>query len=104
MQPRYTEARKFARAVNLEVKCVYGGSNISEQIGGLKGGCDIIVCTPGRMIDMLTVNSGRVTNVRRTTIVVLDEADRMFDLGFEPQVSISLVHSRHKLRLTLTIT
>ena len=38
------------------------------------------------MIDMLTANSGRVTNCRRCTFVVLDEADRMFDLGFEPQV------------------
>ena len=44
------------------------------------------MCTPGRMIDMLTSNSGKVTNLRRTTYVVLDEADRMFDMGFEPQV------------------
>lgn len=46
----------------------------------------MIVCTPGRMIDMLAANSGRVTNLRRVTYVVLDEADRMFDMGFEPQV------------------
>lgn len=39
------------------------------------------------MIDMLAANSGRVTNLRRVTYIVLDEADRMFDLGFEPQVS-----------------
>lgn len=38
------------------------------------------------MIDMLAANSGRVTNLRRVTYVVLDEADRMFDMGFEPQV------------------
>lgn len=42
----------------------------------------------GRMIDMLAANSGRVTNLRRVTYIVLDEADRMFDMGFEPQVSI----------------
>lgn len=39
------------------------------------------------MIDLLAANSGRVTNLKRTTYVVLDEADRMFDLGFEPQVT-----------------
>ena len=41
---------------------------------------------PGRMIDMLAANSGRVTNLRRVTFLVLDEADRLFDMGFEPQV------------------
>ena len=67
--------------------CVYGGTSISEQIAELKRGAEIIVCTPGRMIDMLAANGGRVTNTRRVTYVVLDEADRMFDMGFEPQVS-----------------
>ena len=38
------------------------------------------------MIDLLTANSGRVTNLKRVTYVVLDEADRMFDMGFEPQI------------------
>ena len=38
------------------------------------------------MIDMLSANGGRVTNLRRVTFLVLDEADRMFDMGFEPQV------------------
>lgn len=79
------EAKKFAKN-NLRVCCVYGGTGISEQIAELKRGAEIIVCTPGRMIDMLAANSGRVTNLRRVTYVVLDEADRMFDLGFEPQV------------------
>ena len=52
----------------------------------MKKGAEIVVCTPGRMIDLLTANNGRVTNVRRCTYLVLDEADRMFDMGFEPQV------------------
>ncbi|MEQ2250976.1 putative ATP-dependent RNA helicase ddx46 [Ilyodon furcidens] len=59
---------------------------VGLQIAELKRGAEIIVCTPGRMIDMLGANSGRVTNLRRVTYVVLDEADRMFDMGFEPQV------------------
>ncbi|CAG4952425.1 unnamed protein product [Colias eurytheme] len=80
------DIRKFAKSLGLRVACVYGGTGISEQIAELKRGAEIIVCTPGRMIDMLAANSGRVTNLRRVTYVVLDEADRMFDMGFEPQV------------------
>lgn len=66
--------------------CAYGGSPIKDQIAEMKKGAEIIVCTPGRMIDLLTANSGRVTNLKRVTYLVLDEADRMFDMGFEPQV------------------
>lgn len=81
------ECSKFTKHLNLRVVAVYGGTNISEQIAELKRGAEIIVCTPGRMIDMLAANRGRVTNLRRVTYVVLDEADRMFDMGFEPQVT-----------------
>ncbi|XP_078576632.1 putative ATP-dependent RNA helicase DDX46 isoform X6 [Branchiostoma floridae x Branchiostoma japonicum] len=80
------ECKKFTRHMNLKVVCVYGGTGISEQIAELKRGAEIIICTPGRMIDMLAANNGRVTNLRRCTYLVLDEADRMFDMGFEPQV------------------
>ncbi|KAI8439594.1 hypothetical protein MSG28_013321 [Choristoneura fumiferana] len=80
------DIRKFAKSLGLRVVCVYGGTGISEQIAELKRGAEIIVCTPGRMIDMLAANSGRVTNLRRVSYIVLDEADRMFDMGFEPQV------------------
>ena len=50
----------------------------------MKRGAEIVVCTPGRMIDVLTTSSGKITNLKRVTYVVIDEADRMFDLGFEP--------------------
>ncbi|XP_009294012.1 probable ATP-dependent RNA helicase DDX46 isoform X1 [Danio rerio] len=80
------ECKKFSKSLALRVVCVYGGTGISEQIAELKRGAEIIVCTPGRMIDMLGANNGRVTNLRRVTYVVIDEADRMFDMGFEPQV------------------
>eukprot|EP00118_Oscarella_pearsei_P018128 m.184158 g.184158 ORF g.184158 m.184158 type:complete len:1077 (+) comp39318_c3_seq1:81-3311(+) len=83
----YNECRKFCKGQRLRSVCVYGGTGISEQIADLKRGAEIIVCTPGRMIDMLAANNGRVTNTRRVTYLVLDEADRMFDLGFEPQVA-----------------
>merc|ERR1719383_304148 len=82
----HRECKKFAKPLKLHSVCVYGGTGISEQIAELKRGAEIIVCTPGRMIDMLAANSGKVTNLRRVTYIVLDEADRMFDMGFEPQV------------------
>ncbi|KAL7672649.1 hypothetical protein ACOME3_007532 [Neoechinorhynchus agilis] len=81
------ECRRFGRLLDLRVAAVYGGTGISEQIAELKRGAEIVVCTPGRMIDMLSANNGKVTNLRRVTYVVLDEADRMFDMGFEPQVT-----------------
>lgn len=84
------DIKKFTKSLNLHAVCVYGGTGISEQIAELKRGAEIIVCTPGRMIDMLAANSGKVTNLRRVTYIVLDEADRMFDMGFEPQVNIVL--------------
>ncbi|KAG1660989.1 putative ATP-dependent RNA helicase DDX46 [Nymphon striatum] len=88
------ECRKFCKVLNLHAVCVYGGTSISEQIAELKRGAEIIVCTPGRMIDMLAANNGRVTNLKRITYVVLDEADRMFDMGFEPQVMRIFDHIR----------
>ncbi|KAJ4462725.1 putative DEAD-box ATP-dependent RNA helicase 42 [Paratrimastix pyriformis] len=83
----YHDARKLAIACGLRVLCAYGGSGISEQIAELKRGAEVVVCTPGRMIDLLCANSGRVTNLKRASYVVLDEADRMFDMGFIPQVT-----------------
>jgi ATP-dependent RNA helicase DDX46/PRP5 len=80
------DIKKFTKSLGLHAVCVYGGTGISEQIAELKRGAEIIVCTPGRMIDMLAANGGKVTNLRRVTYIVLDEADRMFDMGFEPQV------------------
>lgn len=82
----YRECRPFTKALGLRAVCAYGGSPIKEQIADLKRGAEIIVCTPGRMIDLLAANGGRVTNLQRVTYLVLDEADRMFDMGFEPQV------------------
>ncbi|KAK5149101.1 pre-mRNA processing RNA-helicase [Oleoguttula sp. CCFEE 6159] len=82
----YKECKPYLKALNLRAVCAYGGAPIKDQIADLKRGAEVIVCTPGRMIDLLAANSGRVTNLRRVTYVVLDEADRMFDMGFEPQV------------------
>lgn len=82
----HKECKPFLKALGLRAVCAYGGAPIKDQIADLKRGAEVVVCTPGRMIDLLAANSGRVTNLKRVTYVVLDEADRMFDMGFEPQV------------------
>lgn len=60
---------------------------MANQITELKRGVEIVACTPGRMIDLLVTSNGKITNLRRVTYLVMDEADRMFDMGFEPQIS-----------------
>ena len=81
------EIRSFTKCLNIETTCLFGGSNLGNQINDLKRGVDIAVATPARLIELLCLSNGKVTNLTRTTFVVLDEADRMFDLGFEPQIS-----------------
>ncbi len=55
----------------------------SKQVKDLRAGVEIVIATPGRLIDML---DSHATNLRRVTYLVLDEADRMLDMGFEPQI------------------
>lgn len=82
----YGECHRFGRPLGLRTVCACGGAPIKDQIADLKRGAEILVATPGRLIELLVANSGRVTNLRRVTYLVLDEADRMFDMGFGPQV------------------
>ncbi|RBQ67838.1 hypothetical protein VDGD_04354 [Verticillium dahliae] len=82
----HRDCKPFLKPMGMRAVCAYGGAPIKDQIADLKRGAEIVVCTPGRMIDLLGANQGRVTNLRRVSYVVLDEADRMFDMGFEPQV------------------
>jgi ATP-dependent RNA helicase DDX46/PRP5 len=90
----HRDCKPFLKALGLRAVCAYGGAPIKDQIAELKRGAEIVVCTPGRMIDLLAANSGRVTNLRRVTYVVMDEADRMFDMGFEPQITKILTNVR----------
>lgn len=73
---------------------MYGGAGVAEQIGDLKRGTHIAVATPGRMIDILTMQSGKILSLSRVSYVVMDEADRMFDMGFAPQISAILAAVR----------
>ncbi|XP_043708851.1 DEAD-box ATP-dependent RNA helicase 24-like [Telopea speciosissima] len=79
----YLESKKFAKSHGIRVFAIYGGMSKLEQFKELKAGCEIVVATPGRLIDMLRM---KAVTMFRSTYLVLDEADRMFDLGFEPQI------------------
>ncbi|GAA6018953.1 hypothetical protein JCM11491_005691 [Sporobolomyces phaffii] len=77
------ECTKFGSSSRIRNTCVYGGVPKGGQIRDLQRGSEIVIATPGRLIDML--ESGK-TNLRRVTYLVMDEADRMLDMGFEPQI------------------
>ncbi|XP_053689639.1 uncharacterized protein LOC128738482 [Sabethes cyaneus] len=73
----------FGRRMSIMNTCIFGGASKHPQADDLRRGVEIVIATPGRLIDFL--ESG-TTNLRRTTYLVLDEADRMLDMGFEPQI------------------
>lgn len=81
------EVKRFAKPLGMVSVAVFGGSGVANQISELKRGAEVVSCTPGRMIDLLVTGGGKITNLRRVTYLVLDEADRMFDMGFEPQIT-----------------
>ncbi|KAG6482020.1 hypothetical protein ZIOFF_058647 [Zingiber officinale] len=85
-KPTTIQSKKCSKPYGLRVAAVYGGVSKLDQFSELKaGGCEIVVATPGtrRLIDLLKMKALTMT---RATYLVLDEADRMFDLGFEPQI------------------
>ncbi|KAK6153076.1 hypothetical protein DH2020_012715 [Rehmannia glutinosa] len=77
------EAVKFGRSSKITCTCLYGGAPKGPQLKDLDRGVDIVVATPGRLNDILEMR--RVT-LHQVSYLVLDEADRMLDMGFEPQI------------------
>jgi ATP-dependent RNA helicase DDX23/PRP28 len=77
------ETRKFAEPLGFRVTAVIGGQGLEEQGMSLQAGSEIVICTPGRMMDLL---SRRLAALGNCNYLVLDEADRMVDMGFEAQV------------------
>jgi ATP-dependent RNA helicase RhlE len=71
--------RGYAKYLNLSVQCVFGGIPVGKQARALVPGCDILVATPGRLLDLI---DQRALTLRNVEIFVLDEADQMMDLGF----------------------
>ena len=82
--------RPLAKARSLRLATVYGGAPLSKQVNDLRGGAEIVVATPGRLIDLVDRGAVELSNLN---IVVLDEADRMADMGFLPQVEWLLRHT-----------
>src|SRR5947207_7423659 len=78
-----TAIRDFARFTDLRVAVVYGGVGYGRQNEALRSGVDVIVATPGRLLDHLRQGTCRLDHVE---FLVLDEADRMLDMGFLPDV------------------
>ncbi|UYV79626.1 DDX17 [Cordylochernes scorpioides] len=76
-------ATDFGYDSHIRNTCVFGGAPKGPQIRDLERGVEICIATPGRLLDFL---EGEKTNLRRCTYLVLDEADRMLDMGFEPQI------------------
>ncbi|XP_068637703.1 DEAD-box ATP-dependent RNA helicase 37-like [Aristolochia californica] len=79
----HEEARKFAYQTGVKVVVAYGGAPINQQLRDLERGVDILVATPGRLVDLL--ERARVS-LQMVRYLALDEADRMLDMGFEPQI------------------
>ena len=77
------DCRPFAMTCKMSTLAVYGGDSRSEQLRSYERGIDIMVATPGRLIDFLTADD---MNLNRVTYLVLDEADRMLDMGFEKSI------------------
>ena len=80
----HEEAAKFCYRSWVMPQVVYGGQPIGNQIRELSRGCDLLVATPGRLADLMN-NRARVS-LSNCKFLVLDEADRMLDMGFEPQI------------------
>lgn len=76
-------ANDFGQSVQVRNTCIFGGAPKGPQGRCLERGVEIAIATPGRLIDFLEKDT---TNLRRCTYLVLDEADRMLDMGFEPQI------------------
>ncbi|KAF8426418.1 ATP-dependent RNA helicase ded1 [Tirmania nivea] len=102
----YDEARKFAYRSWVRPCVVYGGADIVSQLRLIERGCDLLVATPGRLVDLIERGKISLANIK---YLILDEADRMLDMGFEPQIrrivegeDMPGVHNRQTLMFSAT--
>lgn len=102
----WEESRKFSYRSWVRSCVVYGGADIGQQLRTIDRGCDMLTATPGRLVDL--IERGRVS-LANVQYLVLDEADRMLDMGFEPQIrrlvekeDMPGVNERHTLMFSAT--
>ncbi|KAL9713827.1 ATP-dependent RNA helicase ded1 [Leucoagaricus gongylophorus] len=102
----HEEARKFAYRSWVRPAVVYGGADINQQLRQIERGCDLLSATPGRLVDLIERGRISLSNIK---YLVLDEADRMLDMGFEPQIrrivqgeDMPGVHERQTLMFSAT--
>ncbi|KAM6997243.1 putative ATP-dependent RNA helicase DDX43 [Tautogolabrus adspersus] len=93
-----TECKKY-RFKSYKSICIYGGGDRRAQIKLVKGGVDIVIATPGRLNDL---QMNELINLSSITYLVLDEADRMLDMGFEPQIMKILLDIRPDRQTVMT--
>ncbi|KAL0592071.1 hypothetical protein ABG067_000724 [Albugo candida] len=79
----YDEAKKFCYCTGVAPVVLYGGAEVGRQVRELERGCDLLVATPGRLVDLMERGRVSLSGIR---FLILDEADRMLDMGFEPQI------------------
>ena len=84
------EFRKINQYLNLQMVLLIGGTSFTEQENKLSKGVDVIIATPGRLLDH--IERGKVI-IKDVKLLVIDEADRMLDMGFEPQIRRVVQHS-----------
>ena len=94
----HDEAGKFGKASGYYSACAYGGAPKREQLRDIQSGANILIATPGRLNDFLESNQ---VDLSQVFYVVLDEADRMLDMGFEPQIRTILKRVPRNNRQTL---
>lgn len=96
--------KQLSKYMGLQVVGVYGGVNIKQQIAELSNGCDVLVGTPGRLIDLLSTSIVKAKSIKK---LVIDEVDEMLNLGFRPQLVniLDLLPSkRQNLLFSATLT
>ncbi|MEW6748368.1 MAG: DEAD/DEAH box helicase [Candidatus Micrarchaeota archaeon] len=94
------ELRAIAQLHDLKVHVVYGGQSINIQLSDLRGGVDILVATPGRLIDL---SERRAVHINEFDIAILDEADQMLDMGFVDDVT-GILDKLPRQRMTLLVS
>lgn len=95
----HKQCHRLLRTLDGRAVCVTGGNRGTYELSkDLRKGCEVIVSTPGRLIDLVRADA---TNLRRVTMIILDEADRMLDMGFEKQVTSIMENVRPDDRQTM---